>query len=425
MRNNSFQLVINNGNIISKSSSDQVASSIAMIIFCIGMTRNGFESFQISVIYLMIISVILYSFVKQKIKFNPSGLNLIPFAVLGFLIIPMQMIIDDGYYNAGDAFDGAFVYFMMIMTISIIVNKSNGSYLWKIVNCFALFGSILIIVEEVFYLSGIRLDQVAGMNDTIFRAFKFQFYRPSGMFSEPSHFAEMGLLTAFYYLFISRNCIKLAIVCSALIISTSALGIVGLVLMFLLYAIHYIFSKSVGQLKKTVFIVLLLICGTVLIYWVFMTDNLVVLRILEGSTSSVRVNRSFELYDLLDPVEKVFGIGTQNQAYYLDFHGITLPSDAAETLAHREFAQTFGYILCTLGLVGMIAFWTPFLKMFIKGSYASRSLILMFGFVCLTACINGRPSILVYMILIYSLYTSESIQRTENNNAVPGKPNIM
>lgn len=403
-------------------SKDNLTDSIVMIVFCIGMTRSGFENFRISVFNLIMISFLLFIFMGQrKIKTYKYGKGLIPIAVFNFLIIPIQILINDGYYNTVAALKSAILYASMVVAIVLLTDKENCKLLWKILNSFTLTGSILIIIQELFYLNGIRLDLAPGMNNTIFRGFYFQFYRPCGMFSEPSHFAEMGLLSAFYYLFIERKMIKFLVVAVALMLSTSALGIVGVLLIILLYFISIVFSTAIGQAKKILFAILMLAGSLFFFAWFFSTDNPVILRVLNGATSATRINRSFELYQVLDPMHKIFGIGSQNQTYFLNSHKIILPSDTAATIANREFAQTFGYLLCTTGIIGSILFWFPFGKLFLRSNYKIKTLVVLFVYICLTACIQGRPTMLVYMILIFSTYNAEQRSNIEYNENVTPK----
>lgn len=116
----------------------------------------------------------------------------------------------------------------------------------------------------------------------------------------------------------------------------------------------------------------------------------------------MRVSRSFELFGLLSPIEKVFGIGLQNQALYLNANGIILPGDLNETLAHREFAATIGYLLCTCGLLGLVTFLSMFVPLFRnKGGRPIVLACLLLG-IAATCCVFSRGIFIVMLLLLFA-----------------------
>lgn len=56
----------------------------------------------------------------------------------------------------------------------------------------------------------------------------------------------------------------------------------------------------------------------------------------------------------------------QNLTRYLNEYSITLVNDGVDTIVNKEFAQSFGYILCTLGVPGAITFVGFLASLFIK-----------------------------------------------------------
>jgi len=380
-----------------------IADIVAISIFCWGMVKNGFDSFSVGIVYLMLIAIGILLVLKHKISRRLTIKELIPFSIVIILELPLQKLCGQSYYGWASAFNGVIIFLLMAVTIFLILDDNNEYVLWKVVNIVAVLSSLLIIIQEIAYLAGIRLDQVSEFGTTFFNAWKYQFFRPCGPFSEPSHFAELGLLSLYYYLFLSFNKIKVMIIGLALIVSTSSLGIVGVILLGILYVLNFSFMRGIKKWKKILIVFVAVVAGVFLLWWIENTSNIVVIRMISGGSSSVRVNRSFELFSVLSGGHKLLGIGIQNQQLFLNSFGIVLPSDNYETISsNREFAQTFGYILCTTGLVGMFSFWGPIIKAATQSDYRLKVNLILFGFVCVTCCIFSRATFLVYLMMFFA-----------------------
>lgn len=389
---------------LSKISKESLANIILMILFCVGAVKSGFSGFKFTVFYQLLVGIAFFIVFVGRISKQSivKARELFPFLIIFIIEIPIQKFFGQGYYSYNNAVIGFIVYFLMVVMVIIVISNKNSHSVWKIINLTVLFASILIIVQEIFYVFGIRLDDFSNLS-LLFNGWKFQFYRPCGPFSEPSHFAELGLLSLYYFLFVERNVKKAALILAALFISTSTLGIIGGLLVVVMFLLSLGIIKDLKKSVRVCVYVVAVISFTAMIFWVNNTDNLVVERILRGGTSSVRILRSFEEFNELSPEHKLFGIGIQNQELYLNAFNIVLPSDSLETLTNREFAQTFGYMLCCTGIIGLIAFWCPLINRALKSNVRLKSFIVLFGLVCFTCCIFSRTIFLIYLIAFFTL----------------------
>lgn len=374
---------------------------LAMFLLCLCAVRAGHESFTFNVNLLLICIDVFLILATRKINFSTAELWV--FLVVAALEVPVQWVFNS-FYDIRSAMTGMATLALMILNVALMIRRGYGKYLWNVVNFFSMFASVCLILQMALYMVGIRLDQMPILADTFFKAWEFtDKFRPCSLFSEPSHFAELALLSLYYYLLVSRNIRKAAILTAALLLSTSNLGIVGVAMLFVLYVINLDRNAHISSRIKYAVIMLTFLLGIGVMIWINNSSNWVAVRLLEGGTSSVRVMRSFELYDIMSLFEKLFGIGIQNQAIYLNYHSIILPSDSLDiVLQNREFAQTLGYILCTTGALGFCVFMFPFVRMLMKSDYRIKSLCLLFLFVCFTCCIFSRQIFGIYLIMIYA-----------------------
>lgn len=377
------------------------ADFFSVFILCLAMVKNGLPEYNISISTVMLAIIVAQIFLKRKIHRKIIVKELIPFSIVIILELPLQKLFGSTYYGWASALSAVIIFMMMVITLFLMMNRGNPHVFWNVITTFALVSSILIVIQTAaYYFGGIRLDQNTWISNQLFHAWRYQFFRPCGPFSEPSHFAELGLLALYYYLFISLNKTKAIIILLGLILSTSSLGILGGLLLGVLYILNINKMKYVSKWKRVLIVVFMTVSCIALVSFVENSTNPVVQRILSGGTSSVRINRSFELFETLRPENKIFGIGIQNQELYLNANGIVLPSDSYETIkTHREFAQTFGYILCTTGILGLCTFWLPLTRTSIKKDYRLKALLILFFFVSFTCCIFSRVTFIMYLLM--------------------------
>lgn len=380
---------------------DTLLVCFAMLLLCFGVVRSGHETFTLNWNLQLLLTNGFLLIASRRI--NLSAWDLTPFLLVAVLEIPVQWVFG-AYYSWRSSLFGIFTLGMTILTVSLVVRRGFGRYIWHVINLVSLFAVACLYVQIVFRLVGIRLDKIPMFANSLFKAWEFTTsFRPCAVFSEPSHLAELCLLSTFYYLLIDKNLRRAIVLIGGMIFSTSALGILGSVFLMTLYVITLDRNSHLGSIKKWLIILTAMVVCIVVLLWVANTDNWVVERILAGGTSSTRIWRAFDLFFEMDSMEKLVGIGIQNAEIYLNHYQIILDHDTYETIkVNREFMQTLGYILCTTGILGFGAFLYSVVRMLITMDYKVKYLCLLFLFVCFTCCIFSRQIFAVYLIAIYA-----------------------
>lgn len=397
-------------------SAAQFVLQLSMLLLCVGAVRAGHKSFTINWIYLLLLLNVLLVLTSRRI--NLRIMELLPFVMICAIEIPLQWLIGE-YFGWRSALSGFIVLAMTVVLVAQLTRQGYEKKLWNVLNAVSIFSTICICMQTAGYLVGIRLDKIPVINELFFKAWEFSAsFRPCATFSEPSHYAEIVLLSLFYYLFVEQNKkLSLFLTCG-LCLSTSGLGIIGAGLLLVFYLLNLDRFSRIKPLTKYTVVTLTFVMGVGALIWAQSTSLWIIQRIMSGGTSAARIWRSFDLFQIMDLAEKIFGIGIQNQMLYLNHYSITLAHDTYDTMVNREFAQTLGYILCTTGISGFLAFVFPFGKMILKQNYCMKALCLLFLFICFTCCIFSRHVFAIYLTMIYAtagmLRASHSTQETKS-----------
>lgn len=387
--------------------------SVAFLCFCV--CRTGHETGYVPVIYAGYAVIALNVFrIKdfQLSKLKPA----LPFFAIALISPLIQALFVVGpYYSISNAFNAAILFAVFTLCAGLLVVSDDLSgYVWKIINFVSMSASILILVEYLAFLAGVRLYSVPVLGDWVFNAWEFEgsgAFRPCAYFSEASHFAELALLSAFFYLYVADSRAKFILVFAACIASTSSLGIIGCAGLALAYVFFFSYSKrrlidsgkGRGALAMRVLLIALSCVALIAaVVYIQSSNSWFATRIMDGGTSSMRISRSFELFDIMTPLEQAFGFGLQNQAIYLNANGIVLPSDYNETLVNREFAATIGYVLCTNGVCGFLAFLSMFLPGFKSRDGKVKVLTGLLLYVTFTCCIMSRAIFIVMLLMLFA-----------------------
>ena len=371
------------------------------ILTCLCVVRNQHEFFSLPYT-IMLLLLLLWGFFWRN-RFNLYYLKEnIPFFITLFLCFMLQFINNKDYFDSIEAVKGILIYIITICVCSFFINKRYYLYYWEIINFFSLMGSICIILQATLFKIGIRLDNIQVFKETLFNAWEFdRSFRPCGLFSEPSHFAELATISLFYYLFIKRSEKKLIVISLGLIMSTSMLGIMSIPILLGIYILTLKKATFIHKLFIGI-ITLVLLMG---IYYYFIADySWLNERIFLGGTFGNRTLRSIEIFNRLDFWESLYGIGLQNQTFFLNYMGIILESDAFDTLENREYAQTLGYILCTNGIIGFVVFYMQFILIWKKSELTTKVFLIWFSIILSTCCILTRPIFVIYLVTLGNLY---------------------
>ena len=385
------------------------ACLLSVVLLCLSICRGGHEEYAIPTIYSCYIIIALNAPNFRKLSFKPV-MPALPFALVLFPLLIIQALTCESYFSISSAFWAVILFLLFAFCAMLLLCSGLEAYIWKIINAFTVAASIVIVFEYIAFMFGVRLYTLPGLGDWIFNAWEFSgvgAFRPCAFFSEASHFAELGLFSAYYYLFIRRSFPKFLIIAVGCLASTSSLGIIGCAALFFAYLFIVAFSKNYFKTRgfgKTalivrLFLIIFIVIMFLLVAWYLqVADTWLTNRLLDGGTSSTRVVRSYELFNLMDPAEQFFGIGLQNQAIYLNANGIILPSDFNETLTNREFAASLGYVLCTCGIVGIVAFAWIFVSSCLDADKKKTVLVILTLYILATCCVFSRA---MFIFILY------------------------
>lgn len=340
------------------------------------------------------------------------GMDLLPFVGALMISLLVQNSYSSSYFHIDDAISATVLLIAMIICVILLTQRGYTHLIWKAVSALNMLTSVCIILQTVLMPLGIRLDRMGIISNWLFNAWEFSdAFRPCGPFLEPAMYAQVGLLGLYDALFLRRSWFRVLVTTAALLLSTSALALVGILLLYGLYLLSL--DKVSHASRRIKFTLIALVLGLVLLFANFLltSDIYIVQRALSGSSIGVRFLRSVDLFGLLSPIEKLFGIGLQNQQFYLNHYNITLAHDTYETLyQNKEFASVLGYIPCTLGLLGLVSFLFPFLRTFFKGGLRTKVMVALLLYICLFCSLLSNCVFVIYIMAVYCVYDLEQKQ---------------
>lgn len=291
----------------------------------------------------------------------------------------------------------------------------RSEMLFRWIHGISMTAGVIVIVQYVFYFLGIHLNGIPVVGEYFFHAVDTtRYFRPSAFFSEPSHLAEVVLLDLFSNLFRKKNMRGAGVNLLTLVLSTSALGIVlgyGLLVWWALSR-KIVRNKLLNVLTKFMMIVLMIVI--LLLVLGYSGDNAILNRILGGATVTQRTLRAFEIYSKLEPAEQIIGIGMQNLTSYLNNNRLYLIYDVAETQQNKEFAQSFGYMLCTLGIVGGGAYILNIASLIKKTGRKYCGIVFVFAGLSVTANLTTRMIFVLYIAAMWTVVFESQAEAMQN-----------
>lgn len=311
------------------------------------------------------------------------------------------------------------IYFLLFLYSGYYIACENkkGNLIFKTIHYISMIAAGMIILQFLAHWMGLYLNRIPVLGDFLFQAVdNARYFRPSAFFSEPSYFAEICLIDVYYYLFKKKNIKILFFEVLAIVLSTSSMGIVFAYSLFVIWACTQKLVKNpvVNTLIKVGIILSLIIA--IVIFIGYQGDNAIIHRIQGGATINQRTLRAFEIFGNLDFGHQLFGIGMQNLSIYLNAYAMNLEYDGVDTLVNKEFAQSFGYILCTLGIPGAIAFVGYWISLFCQCSKENRFFFLLVAELCLTSSLITRLIFAIYVAVAYLLlFEKQKIQDELND----------
>lgn len=337
------------------------------------------------------------------------GIDLLPFAASVLLSLLVQNSYGSSYFHADDALSATVLLLAMLICVILLTQRGYTHIIWKTVSTLNILAATCILLQNATVPLGVRLDKMGSFAGWLFNAWEFSdTIRLCGPFLEPAMYAQVGLLGLYDALFLRPSLFRATLTTTALVLSTSALALVGIVLLYGMYLFSLDRVSNASRRFKITLIALVVGLVAVSANFLLTSDIYIVQRALSGSSVGVRFLRSMDLYWLLNPLEKLFGIGLQNQQYYLFHHNITLAHDTYETLyENKEYASVLGYIPCTLGFWGLSTFLFPFLRCFFRGDLRTKTIVALLIYVCLFCNLMSNCIFVIYIMAVYSAYDLE------------------
>lgn len=381
-----------------------------MVALCLQLMPIGGILFDFPLAYFILGMDIFALLAIRNAGDLEYGMDLLPFLGTVSLTLVLQVLLAGGYYNAGMAVSSLVILFGIVIGIILLMQKEFAGMIWKIFNFFTLLSAGCVVLQMACRYVGIHLEQMGLISKIFFNGWNFnRAFRPCGMFAEPAIFAQPALMSLFYYMFVDKNLKKTVLLTLALLLSTSALGLMGVTCLYVIWIFRMDTLIGVSLKRKWL---LLAVCGVLGIAAFTVALNLgvyIVERLVSGSSIGVRVLRSVDLFKLMSPLEKITGIGLQNQAYYLDYHNIILAHDTYETTygASREYAGTLGYTLCTTGFFGLVFLVQPLYRLFMRHGLQVKVACVMLVYSMMICAMLASVSMMINFLLVYAVVEME------------------
>ena len=335
----------------------------------------------------MILLIIFYYINFKKIKVNQSYLL---FMIIIIFLSIASKIINYRHFNDLNFIFGSINIICFTLGVFFVITLVNEKKFIKYYKRICIFLSAQIIFQYLYYyILGSRSNiNIFGIN--IFRDNLFSFYRPSGLFSEPSHFSNYFSIIIFIELFINKNKKNAFLFTIINLLTTSNNGILLSASIWIYYIIKSFDWKMI--IVFTISTLIILNTNSILL-------NTVMERALDGGSIAARVYRAFEIEKTMDFAQKNLGVGLQNVSSYTAKNQIITQYDE-EGARYTEFMATFFYFFLASGRIGGIAFIIMIVILLINSTQRYRFIVIMFLILCLTSNMFTSYTWILYMYLI-------------------------
>ncbi len=350
---------------------------------------------------LLIPFIIYYVLTNSKdMKWQISLLSLYFFAVLSIIIGSFFE-----YFILSDAFSLLVRLIFYALVILVGRHHFNYSYVRKVYKIFVVLMAIYLLTQYVYHtVTGgylpiyIKYDWLFApekRGENLAELYKW-FFRPSGLFLEPSYYALFALPALIDMVMgKKKDYISFSIVCIAFLASRAMSGIIAIAIIILFLCFN---STKDENTKRFIFIVLFF--GTIGIG--LMTDSFsgVIERFRSGGSFDERITRGIVIYRQLPFINKVFGVGLNNLGNYISFYGLNTGYDDFVSL---EYCCTLLQCLNFSGIFALGALLVVWMK-FWRGSRTSicKCLCIILLFIMCYESILYSYRFAFYLLLVYS-----------------------
>lgn len=222
--------------------------------------------------------------------------------------------------------------------------------------------------------------------------------RPCGLFPEPSVYAYYILFLLF--LVLKKGNVKLGVLFSAcIIVSTSTLGIVCCVLLW----IWYLFFE-LKDIRKGVSYCLVIAVLFIVLFSSDITGIAFDKALNTDYGNSPRLVRGWFIFLNLDFWEQLFGIGFNNLQYYIDSGHVILTDQISVLVSYenRGYVTSVYQVLIGFGALGFVLYFTPFVKQLLTDKN-NRILIFLFIILSVAQTMFFSMNFLMWILPMFNL----------------------
>lgn len=337
----------------------------------------------------IILLIIFYYIILKRIKIRVNSSYLLFMMMIIFLSI-ISKIINYGHFNDLNFIFGSINIICFTLGTFFAITFIDEKKFIKYYKIICIFLSAQIIFQYLYYYILGSRSNINIFDINLFRDNLFSFYRPSALFSEPSHFSNYFSIIIFIELFINKNKKTAFLFTFINLLTTSNNGILLSVAIWIYYFIKKLDWKMIAVF--TISTLIIFNTNSILL-------NTVIERAVEGGSISARVYRAFEIEKTMNLPQKILGVGLQNVSSYTETNQIITQYDE-ENARYTEFMATFFYFFLSSGIIGGIAFTALILILILYSTERYRFIVIMFLMLCLTSNIFTSYTWILYMYLI-------------------------
>ena len=332
-------------------------------------------------------------------KFDKYYFFFIVYIVFNSLLLALS---NKQYFNLSNLFKGNIVFVIYFGLVVIFSTKMNFNFFLRIYKYICIVIILGLIVQNIFfYIFGICLEEINNVITFIklFHGREVAFYRPSFIFLEPAHLIYYIIPLLFYELHCRKNIIFPIFLTIGILLSTSSSGVILVIMAWLWNILKSLLSKK-DKGKVIVYLIALLLIAFFSLNFTGVRNTIE--RTKEGGSIYSRVYRGFMVFNKLPANSKLTGVGLLNLGEYtyrsdVEYDEMTLKNPK------MEYANTFAYILCTVGIIGFLIFFVTLIHLFFISKKEYRFLVFIFIYLCFTGSHHGGFVWILYLSIIYKL----------------------
>lgn len=374
----------------------------------------------------------------QKIRFYKEIKYYFIFMIaIIFLSLFDTCMIGDKGEGLGIITSVARVAFYSVIVIIYIPKCLDLEYGIRIIKWFTVANAVIVYLQTILYMLSGRVtllilpvlplangETYNNMYNSLVAHSGSYYFRASGIFLEPAHLAQYVLIGILLFLYTcdgeknvnDRKSFWLAFFCSgAAILSTSSIGIVFTILIWVHWAVSTMFKQYISADLAKNYAILIPIC---ILSFIYIIRKLNVFTILFGKLSYVtitdssssfayRVTRGFEIYSKLPIREKLFGVGFGNISSYM------VSTSNLNSYAESDYMNSIAYIFCSIGIVGMILFILIFYKILSGNCFLKVFTLYVLALSCCASIFSS--DIWVLFMGIYIMFDRMPLQKINGN----------